>query len=68
MPTPFLKVAAKKTGKSMAEVESAWERAKHASSDPENYAMITAIFKNMVGLKESEIKTMTFKQMMFGDD
>jgi hypothetical protein len=66
MPTPFIKKVAKETGRSVESVEKDWERAKHISKDPENFAKITAIFKNIVGLKEG--LTCSFKEMMFTEE
>ena len=63
MPLDNLKTILKKHGKEMStdEIESKWADAKKAS-DPDgknkepNWASVMAIFKNMVGIKESDDK------------
>jgi hypothetical protein len=59
MPSPAVKSFASKTGKSFAEVEKLWDKAKeiakkdHNESDENFYAVVTGILKNMLGLKEA---------------
>lgn len=56
MPNSVIQSYADKTGKSVAELENLWDKAKKAAKEQdreEDYAYITGIFKNMVGVKES---------------
>ena len=55
MPTPVIKSFAEKTGKSVAEVDKLWNKAKAIAveeGEGENYAYITGIVKKMLGLNE----------------
>lgn len=55
MPANIVKSFAEKTGKSVAEVEKLWDKAKESakeSGQSENYAYITGILKKMFGLNE----------------
>lgn len=60
MPTPFLKKIAAKTGKSIDEIESIWDRAKHAVSSEGKtpnmhsyWAIVTSLTKKWSGYHES---------------
>lgn len=51
MPTAYIKKTAKKTGKSVKQVESLWNEAKASAAEQgkaDNYAYITGIFKKMI--------------------
>lgn len=63
MPSNVVKSYAEKTGKSEAEVEKLWDKAKEQVSkeyedvekdSDQYYSLVTGILKNMLGLKESE--------------
>lgn len=63
MPTPLIKSFAGKTGKSVAEVDKLWNKAKAIAAgegQAENYAFITGILKKMLNLNE----TLSFKQFL----
>lgn len=63
MPANIVKSFADKTGKSVAEVDKLWTKAKEVASDAgeaENYAYITGILKKMLGLNE----TISFKEFL----
>lgn len=51
MPQAYVQKMAKKHGMSVGEAEKIWDRAKKASNDPENFAIVTHIFQNMIGEK-----------------
>lgn len=56
MPNSVIKSYADKTGKSVAELENLWDKAKEAAKEQgrtDDYAYITGIFKNMAGVKEN---------------
>jgi len=59
MPSNIVKSFADKTGKSIEEVESLWQKAKEIASekfeedDDRFYPMVTGILKKMLNLKES---------------
>jgi hypothetical protein len=64
MPANTVKSFAEKTGKSVAEVEKLWDKAKEVASEAgetENFAYITGILKKMLGLNES---TSSFKEFL----
>lgn len=63
MPSNVVKSFADKTGKSVAEVDKLWNKAKEIASEQgqaENYALITGILKKMLGLNE----TISFKEFI----
>jgi hypothetical protein len=63
MPTPVIKSFAEKTGKSVAEIDKLWNKAKVIAAEEgegENYAYITGIVKKMLGLNE----TISFKEYL----
>jgi hypothetical protein len=63
MPANTVKSFADKTGKSVAEVEKLWDKAKAVAADAgeaENFAYITGILKKMLGLNE----TYSFKDFL----
>jgi len=56
MPTPYMKKISPLCGKSLQELEKLWTRAKEiakkqgmSKEDPQFYALVTGIFKNMLG-------------------
>lgn len=63
MPSPYVKSLSKETGKSVAEIEKLWDKAKEISSDtfgkPESdfgakeYKYTVGIVKNMLGINEN---------------
>lgn len=56
MPASVVKSFADKTGKSVAEVEKLWDKAKAAAKEQgreEDFAYTTGILKKMVGIKEN---------------
>lgn len=58
MPTPALQSFAKQSGKSAAEVEKLWKKAKKVADDMGeggNYAYVTGVLKSMLGLDEQEV-------------
>lgn len=58
MPTTYINTITQKTGKSKEELETLWKRAKEQAEKQghkDDYDYITAIFKKMVGVKESII-------------
>ena len=55
MPSNVVKSFADKTGKSVAEVEALWDKAKKSAADEgqaDNYAYITGTLKKMLGISE----------------
>ena len=55
MPTEYIRKMAEKHGKSLKEAELMWETARKQAEKEghaDNYAYITAIFKNMIGERE----------------
>lgn len=70
MPSPFVKSLAKTSGKSEAEIEKFWKKAKEITSDTFNkkeadfgdkeYAYTTGIVKQMLGMKEEVLDPTTF--------
>ncbi len=48
MPLGYVEKLAKEKHMSIPEAEAVWERAKKAAGDGASYAVITAIFKNMM--------------------
>lgn len=55
MPQAYVEKMAKKRGLSVGEAEKIWDKAKKASNDPKNFAVITTIFKKMIG-EESKVQ------------
>lgn len=56
MPADLVKSFAKKTGKSVQEIEKLWVKAKEVADEAgqkENYAYITGVLKKMLKLNES---------------
>lgn len=56
MPSAVVKSFAKQTGKSVKDVEKLWDKAKKEASKmgrKDDYAYITGILKNMLGINES---------------
>ena len=52
MPTPYVKKLAKEKGKSVAEIERLWDKAKaqaERAGRKDDYAYITGILQHMVG-------------------
>ena len=63
MPNAVINSFAEKTGKSVAEVDKLWNKAKEIAKEAgesENYAYITGIVKKMLGLNE----TVGFKEFL----
>jgi hypothetical protein len=63
MPANIVKSFADKTGKSEAEVEKLWNKAKEIAADnghKEDYEYITGILKKMLSINEHD----TFKQLI----
>jgi hypothetical protein len=63
MPNAVINSFAEKTGKSVAEVDKLWNKAKESAKESgqgENYAYITGILKKMLGLNE----TVGFKEFL----
>lgn len=63
MPNAVINSFAEKTGKSVAEVDKLWNKAKAIAAEEgegENYAYITGIVKKMLGLNE----TVGFKEFL----
>lgn len=63
MPNAVINSFAEKTGKSVAEVDKLWNKAKEIAKEEgegENYAYITGIVKKMLGLNE----TISFKEFL----
>ena len=64
MPANIIKSFADKTGKSEAEIEKEWEKAKEAArksykeEDDAFYPAAVSILKNMLGISESRAKTL----------
>lgn len=62
MPVPVLKKFAEESGKTMEEVEKAWEEAKQAAlkqydeDHPAYWPTVTNITKNKLGIKDKEDK------------
>lgn len=59
MPTPYVKKIAKDTGKSVAELERLWDRAKEEAAKAghkNDYAYIMGIFKRMAGIAEAYVR------------
>jgi len=58
MPTAYIKKVAKKTGKSVEDVEQKWKKAKGLADktlpDDKYWGSVTAIFKKLMGIKESD--------------
>jgi 3-oxoacyl-ACP reductase-like protein len=57
MPTPYVKKLAKEKGKSVAEVERLWDKAKDQAEKAgrkDDYAYITGILQHMVGASVSD--------------
>lgn len=55
MSEAYLKKMAEKYGKTLKDMEKIWDEAKEQAAKEnmeENYAYITAIFKNMIGEKD----------------
>ncbi len=48
MPLPYLEKISVKQNIPLKTLEGYWERAKSSSDDPENYAIITTIFKKIL--------------------
>ena len=66
MPSNVVQSFATKTGKSVSEVEKLWDKAKKSAADQgraEDYAYITGILKNMLGLGE-KTERVTLKQFL----
>lgn len=60
MPSPYIKTVAKQTGKSEAELEKLWDKAKASAAEQghkEDYDYITGIFKKMAGVNEATMPT-----------
>jgi hypothetical protein len=57
MPTPYLKKLSTEMNIPLETLEQKWDEAKDKSSDPDNYALITTIFKRMIGIKESKLES-----------
>lgn len=58
MPTNYIKKLSKEGKGSISSLESKWEAAKkqaEAEGEADNYAYITSIFKNMVGVTGSAV-------------
>ena len=53
MPTPYIQKLSIEVGISVEDLEKKWEEARLKAKDDTNYAIITTIFKRMLGLKES---------------
>ena len=54
MPTPLLRSLAKKSGKTLVEVEKLWSQAKkiaEAAGQKDNYAYIVAVLEKKLGLR-----------------
>jgi hypothetical protein len=65
MPQAYVQKMAKKHGLSVGEAEKIWDRAKKASNDSENFAIVTHIFQNMIGEKAKAAATPTAKQLLY---
>ncbi len=64
MPANTVKSFAEKTGKSVAEVEKLWDKAKELAKEAgeaENFAYITGILKKMLNLNET---AQSFKEFL----
>ena len=66
MPTPMIKSFAKKSGKSVQDVEKIWDKVKASTvgtDHEEDYAYIAGAVKNALGLDENQsTEVMSFKE------
>lgn len=70
MPSNVVKSFADKTGKSVSEVESLWDKAKKSAAEQghaEDYDYITGILKNMLGLGEMTERKITLENFLKSD-
>jgi hypothetical protein len=70
MPNKVIKSFAKKTNKSIEEIEAKWAKAKSivsdevSENDPSYYARVVAILKKMIGLSENCTHVEKFRKFL----
>lgn len=74
MPTPQLKTFAQQSGKTVAEVEKLWQKAKKIADEMGeggNYAYVTGVLQSILGLDEQSVRKVVgaaYSEAVMSDD